>query len=93
MDILRIVRTRKTAQSEQADVRQIPNAAGGYTFSVDGWAQVHRFLTLGTDGGAPHLPRGQAGAQRNGRQPVGAARTRRGLDRRGPQGRAAGAGR
>ena len=51
MDILRIVRTRKTAQSEQADVRQIPNAAGGYTFSVDQWSQVHRFLTLGTDGG------------------------------------------
>ena len=51
MDILRIVRTRKTAQSDQADLRQIPNAAGGYTFSVDQWSQVHRFLTLGTDGG------------------------------------------
>ena len=52
MDILRIVRTRKTAQSEQADVRQIPNAARGYTFSVDGWAPVHRFLRLGPDRGS-----------------------------------------
>lgn len=51
MDILKAFGTRKTAQREQADERQIANAAGGYTFSVSDWARVHRFLTLGADGG------------------------------------------
>lgn len=51
MDILSRISTRRTAQSEPADPRQIPNAAGGYTFAADDWARVHRFLTLGTDGG------------------------------------------
>lgn len=51
MDVLTTVSTRRTPQSEKADPRQIKNAAGGYTFAVDDWARVHRFLTLGTDGG------------------------------------------
>ncbi|HOY80598.1 TROVE domain-containing protein [Mycobacterium adipatum] len=51
MDILTTIDKRHTAQSEQADPRQEKNAAGGYTFTVDDWALVHRFLTLGTDGG------------------------------------------
>lgn len=51
MDVLTTVNTRTTPQSEQADPRQIKNAAGGYTFQVDDWTRVHRFLTLGTDGG------------------------------------------
>ena len=50
-DILTIVDKRHTAQRDQADPRQVKNAAGGYTFAVDDWARVHRFLTLGTDGG------------------------------------------
>lgn len=50
-DILTIVDKRHTAQTDQADPRQVKNAAGGYTFQVDDWARVHRFLTLGTDGG------------------------------------------
>lgn len=51
MDVLTTVSTRRTPQSEKADPRQIPNAAGGYTFAVDDWSRVHRFLTLGVDGG------------------------------------------
>lgn len=51
MDVLTTVSTRRTPQTEKADPRQIRNAAGGYTFAVDDWARVHRFLTLGVDGG------------------------------------------
>ncbi|MEE6163784.1 MULTISPECIES: TROVE domain-containing protein [unclassified Mycolicibacterium] len=51
MDILRTINLRWTPQSRAAKAEQLLNAAGGYTFSVDEWARVHRFLTLGTDGG------------------------------------------
>ena len=51
MDPLRLISTRRTAQSEPADPRQVTNAAGGYTFTVDDQARLHRFLTLGTEGG------------------------------------------
>lgn len=51
MDILRTFSTRRTPQQHRADPRQITNAAGGYVFPVDDWTRVHRFLTLGTDGG------------------------------------------
>ncbi len=50
MDVLTTVNKRRTPQSEPADFRQVKNAAGGYTFAVDEWARVHRFLTLGSDG-------------------------------------------
>lgn len=50
-DVLRTVNTRRTTQSRRADARQVRNAAGGYVFAVDDWTRVHRFLTLGTDGG------------------------------------------
>jgi 60 kDa SS-A/Ro ribonucleoprotein len=51
VDPLRTISTRRTAQSEPADRRQVANAAGGYTFTVDDHARLHRFLTLGTEGG------------------------------------------
>jgi 60 kDa SS-A/Ro ribonucleoprotein len=51
MDILRSFWTRATPQSEQAEPRQVENAAGGYTFVPSEQSQLHRFLTLGTDGG------------------------------------------
>lgn len=51
MDVLSTINLRKTEQTTQANPRQIKNAAGGYTFALDDWARVHRFLTLGTDGG------------------------------------------
>lgn len=50
-DPLASVSTRRTSQSEQADSRQSLNAAGGYTFTPDDWTRLHRFLTLGTEGG------------------------------------------
>jgi 60 kDa SS-A/Ro ribonucleoprotein len=51
MDALTAINIRRTPQSERADERQIPNAAGGYGFKLGDDARVHRFLTLGTSGG------------------------------------------
>ncbi|MBB3603107.1 60 kDa SS-A/Ro ribonucleoprotein [Mycolicibacterium sp. BK556] len=51
MDILKTIGLRRTPQRHAAKPEQVLNAAGGYTFSVDDWARVRRFLTLGTDGG------------------------------------------
>jgi 60 kDa SS-A/Ro ribonucleoprotein len=50
-DPLTAISTRHTPQSEQASPRQVPNSAGGFTFTVGKTARLHRFLTLGTDGG------------------------------------------
>jgi 60 kDa SS-A/Ro ribonucleoprotein len=50
-DPLATISTRHTPQAEQADSRQVPNSAGGWTFTVGKTARLHRFLTLGTDGG------------------------------------------
>lgn len=38
-------------QREKADPRQVMNNAGGYTFVVDDWARLRRFLVLGAEGG------------------------------------------
>jgi 60 kDa SS-A/Ro ribonucleoprotein len=38
-------------QREQADPRQVMNSAGGYTFVVDDWSRLQRFLVLGAEGG------------------------------------------
>jgi 60 kDa SS-A/Ro ribonucleoprotein len=50
-DPLAAISTRRTPQSEQSDTRQVPNSAGGWTFATGKTARLHRFLTLGTDGG------------------------------------------
>lgn len=50
-DPLAAITTRRTPQAERADERQVPNSAGGYTFKIGTAARIHRFLTLGTDGG------------------------------------------
>lgn len=50
-DPLTAINTRRTPQGEAADPRQVENSAGGFTFTIDKWAQFRRFLTLGTDGG------------------------------------------
>lgn len=39
-------------QSEQADTRQVPNSAGGFSFAVDDWMRAQRFLILGAEGGS-----------------------------------------
>jgi 60 kDa SS-A/Ro ribonucleoprotein len=38
-------------QREKADPRQIMNSAGGFTFAIDDWARLQRFLVLGAEGG------------------------------------------
>lgn len=50
-DPLTQVSTRSTPQSEQADPRQVPNAAGGYGFQVNDLDRLDRFLVTGTTGG------------------------------------------
>lgn len=50
-DILSTINLRATPQTEAAAPNQVPNSAGGFTFALDDWARVRRFLTLGSDGG------------------------------------------
>ncbi|WKG04601.1 TROVE domain-containing protein [Mycolicibacterium sp. HK-90] len=59
MDILKTIGLRRTPQSRPATPEQVSNAAGGYTFSVADSARVHRFLTLGTDGGTYYTRAGE----------------------------------
>jgi 60 kDa SS-A/Ro ribonucleoprotein len=40
-----------TPQSEKVHPDQVKNSAGGYTFQLDKWKQLERFLILGTEGG------------------------------------------
>lgn len=43
---------KQTPQSEPIPGKaQVENNAGGYTFAVDAWTQLDRFLLLGTEGG------------------------------------------
>lgn len=45
-------RPNETPQSEQAAPTQVPNSAGGFSFAVDDWARLDRFLILGAEGGS-----------------------------------------
>lgn len=46
------VNTKKTPQSRPVPGRSmVKNAAGGYGFQIDAWAQLRRFLVLGAEGG------------------------------------------
>jgi len=54
-DALTAVSTRRTPQGEQADPRQVPNSAGGWAFTTPQLGRLHRFLTLGTDGGTYYV--------------------------------------
>lgn len=47
--------TTATPQSEQADPRQAKNNAGGYTFTLDKWARLDRWLILGAEGGTYYV--------------------------------------
>ena len=54
MDYSRHVNARRTPQSEAIPAREAEmarNRAGGVTFTLDRWAQLERFLVLGTEGG------------------------------------------
>ena len=52
-DPLRNFSTRSTPQTQPDPTRtdQVRNSAGGYTFQLDEWSRLRRFLVLGTDGG------------------------------------------
>lgn len=50
-DPLSAVNLRTTPQDQSADPRQVPNSAGGRTFTVAPLERLRRFLVLGTDGG------------------------------------------
>jgi 60 kDa SS-A/Ro ribonucleoprotein len=43
---------RATPQTEQADPKQAQNSAGGFSFAVDRWKRLERFLILGNSGGS-----------------------------------------
>lgn len=53
MNYLREFSTRTTPQTEPIPgSTQVPNSAGGHAWKVDGWARLHRFLILGSEGGS-----------------------------------------
>lgn len=54
-DPLGTISTRRTPQSEAASPAQRKNSAGGYTFTIDEWTRLNRFLTLGVDGGTYYV--------------------------------------
>lgn len=43
---------KTTLQTQQATPKQRSNNAGGYTFYVDDWMRLDRFLVLGAEGGS-----------------------------------------
>lgn len=51
-DALSAINLRNPPQSQPADPRQVPDSAGGYTFTVAPVERLRRFLVLGTDGGS-----------------------------------------
>ena len=47
------VNAKKTPQSEPIpDSKQVANSAGGFSFAVDDWKRLDRFLILGSEGGS-----------------------------------------
>jgi 60 kDa SS-A/Ro ribonucleoprotein len=54
MGYLKIIRNpKRTPQSEPIPgSAQVPNSAGGYSFAVDDWTRLDRFLVLGSEGGS-----------------------------------------
>jgi 60 kDa SS-A/Ro ribonucleoprotein len=50
-DPLKTISTRQTPQ-DQPIPGTVPNSAGGYSFAVDKWGRLNRFLILGTQGGS-----------------------------------------
>lgn len=45
--------TKKTPQSQPIPgSKQVKNSAGGYSFAVDDWTRLERFLVLGSEGGS-----------------------------------------
>jgi 60 kDa SS-A/Ro ribonucleoprotein len=55
MNYARHVQSKVTPQSEQADPKQVANSAGGFSFEVDDWSRLARFLVLGSEGGTYYI--------------------------------------
>lgn len=51
MSYLNEISTRRTPQTKPLD-GQVANSAGGYSYEIDDWARLHRFLVLGSEGGS-----------------------------------------
>ena len=49
------VAPKLTPQSEPVDPRQVENNAGGFTFTLDCWKRLDRFLILGAEGGTYYV--------------------------------------
>ena len=54
-DPLAAIDLRRTPQSQAADPRQVPNSAGGHTFTVAPLERLRRFLVLGVEGGTYYV--------------------------------------
>ena len=54
MNYLKTVMNKKVTPQSQPipGSAMVPNSAGGYTFAVDDWTRLARFLVLGTEGGS-----------------------------------------
>lgn len=47
--------SQPTPQTQQAHPKQVPNSAGGWSFKVDHWTQMQRFLILGSADGTYYI--------------------------------------
>lgn len=47
--------SQSTPQSQQAHPAQVPNSANGYSFPVDHWERLRRFLILGSEDGTYYI--------------------------------------
>ncbi len=48
----RLFGDRRIPQDRPIDRRQVPNSAGGWSYAVDDWTRLDRFLILGSEGGS-----------------------------------------
>lgn len=56
MAVYNVTNKRKTPQSQPIpDTNQTKNSAGGYSFVLDDWARLRRFLILGSEGGTYYI--------------------------------------
>src|SRR5688572_25133185 len=55
MDYSKHVKKNETPQTEQADPKQKKNHAGGFSFTVDNWERLDRFLILGSERGTYYV--------------------------------------
>lgn len=55
-DFTKFFSTRATPQSQPIPgTTQVPNSAGGYSWQLDDWARLDRFLVLGSEGGTYYI--------------------------------------